>query len=151
MFLNFQLMRWAPFKVWCAAATATATATTTASTATATAAGAEHGGKSECRAECLWANWQQVPSFSCCTSWFPPHLFACIVQTYVPPKGPARFQAPVKPEWSHAERRVSPCRQTVTCAKAPPKLDAKFEDHALYQIKSSVLKACLLSLASRLK
>lgn len=32
-------------------------------------------------------------------------------QTYVPPKGPA-----------------------------PPKLDAKFEDHALYQIKSSVLK-----------
>ena len=26
-------------------------------------------------------------------------------------------------------------------AEAPPKLDAKFEDHALYQIKNSVLKA----------
>ena len=82
-----QLMRWAPFKVRCAAATATAT----------TAAGAEHGGKSESRAGCLWVNWQQVPSFSCCTYWFLPLLFDCIVQTYVPPKGPVRFQAPVKP------------------------------------------------------
>ena len=53
--------------------------------------------------------------------------------------------------WNHNEAmlRVGPCMETVTWAEAPPKLDAKFEDHALYQIKSSVLKACLLSLTSR--
>ena len=35
----------------------------------------------------------------------------------------------------------SKARSSAREAEAPPKLDAKFEDHALYQIKSSVLKA----------
>ena len=47
-----------------------------------------------------------------------------------------RFQLQCAQCWGGKMHGILHCN-----AEAPPKLDAKFEDHALYQIKSSVLKA----------